>query len=197
MKKLIGSVSFGLALWLFLPHPVLAVPHISLGVVGGAYVGDSSDPWLTDTTVTEAGTFTLQVLIGSSDLTDVNLIVAVPEGPGGTVSINGNPLTFGSSGQPPEDQPHGIYPTPYAYFELGDLDAGSINSYTVDWSGYSMVHFDAFGYSNNPHGNTLWDTPDSHDVTATPEPATLLLMGSGLLGLGALRKRMGRKAKED
>ena len=62
-------------------------------------------------------------------------------------------------------------------------ESGQINAYTVDVSGYTWVHFDAYGY-NGPVA------PFSHDAGMTPEPATMLLLGSGLLGLFGLRRRV-------
>ena len=39
----------------------------------------------------------------------------------------------------------------------------------------------------------VYDPMASGDVIANPEPATMLLFGSGLLGLGGLRKRFRKK----
>lgn len=115
--------------------------------------------------------------------------------------------------------PHGIYPTYFAEvhtgayglgMNIGDVQPGpdfwdpSIPSgpanalgeykiFTVDLSGPAgaSVHFDA--YTLNSDGTIDKFAPFSHDATTTivPEPGTIVLMGSGLLGLGlrAYRKR--------
>jgi len=115
--------------------------------------------------------------------------------------------------------PHGIFPTYFAEvhtgayglgMNIGDVQPGSdfwdpsipsgpanalgeYKIFTVDLSGPvgASVHFDA--YTLNPDGSVDKFAPFSHDATTTivPEPGTIILMGSGLLGLGlrAYRKR--------
>lgn len=70
---------------------------------------------------------------------------------------------------------------------------GDWKMFTMDISGPvgSSVHIDA--YTLNPDGTVNRFAPFSHDGTTTlvPEPGTIVLMGSGLIGLGlrAYRKR--------
>ena len=72
----------------------------------------------------------------------------------------------------------------------------------VQISGYSRVHFDIVAIETEMHGSNmlryLMENPGSHDVTAAvPEPASVLLFGSGLAGLAAWRRRrLGRSDRE-
>lgn len=81
---------------------------------------------------------------------------------------------------------------------------GEQKEYTVTISGFEYVHFDMYAYVETVctcrgGGNckckkwrTTWEgNPGSHDSTAvTPEPATLVLLGSGLAGIGWFGKRL-------
>ncbi|UCE68022.1 MAG: choice-of-anchor N protein [Candidatus Zixiibacteriota bacterium] len=85
-------------------------------------------------------------------------------------------------------------PTPTPAFPGAPANAdGDWKMFTVDINGPvgASVHFDAFTLDSL--GNVLRFAPYSHDATTTivPEPGTIVLMGSGLLGLGlrAYRKR--------
>ncbi len=68
----------------------------------------------------------------------------------------------------------------------------TVASFIVNSGGY-FFSADVLGFNGNT-GNvgtktgTVTATPDSNP-TPTPEPASMLLLGAGLLGLGALRRR--------
>jgi hypothetical protein len=90
-----------------------------------------------------------------------------------TRAINGGAIPTGGTGM---------------YFAAFNVDTTNLAS------GYS-IHFDL--YNTKLKGNLDTDVtqfaPFSHDAqsssTSVPEPATLLLFGSGLLGLGLIRRR--------
>lgn len=60
-------------------------------------------------------------------------------------------------------------------------------------SGFGRVHFDLIAIETSSQGqrivSTIENNPFSHDVTFVPEPGTLLLLGTGLIGAAGFARR--------
>lgn len=76
---------------------------------------------------------------------------------------------------------------------LTDNSSGEEKVFEVSVSGFSWVHFDAYGYEEIDNGKVFratWDiAPGSHDATYIPAPGAILLGGIGVVLVGWLRRR--------
>lgn len=116
--------------------------------------------------------------------------------------------------------PHGIFPTWYSLYnftfdpygagvfdvqppegqalDTTPTDEGFREDFTIDLSGLSgdlNVHFDLFTEWTNREGVTYVYkfAPFSHDASTVPEPATMLLLGSGLILMAGFGRKRFKK----
>ena len=78
----------------------------------------------------------------------------------------------------------------------GEGDAnqfGEVRVFHITTGGaFTRLHFDA--YTLNPDGSINEFAPFSHDATVVPEPGTILLLGTGLLGVGLTTFRRRKRS---
>jgi hypothetical protein len=148
------------------------------------------------------------------------LVVSVPNGSTGTISIPGATyitLDANNSYFPNNHDPVKSNIADFMFFDIGDFTknlnavpefstetdtaAGEIKTFSgITISGYDWVHFDVMALETTNDNTDLVRNPGSHDVTwksssPVPEPGTMLLLGTGLLGLAVYgKRRMNREA---
>ncbi len=184
------------------PHLWLSTDPLMFNEGGVGYVGSDSDDWINDSYVTSDNPFELYIFNatkGGNAMTayGVALLVTIHEGETGTVNVGGTDYSsFPGTTLPSEygAGSHGVY-TPsgdgrYAIAPvINSLDSQAYTSVTISYTGLlSQIHFDVISE------NGLFNPP-SHDATTdccdtpVPEPGTLILLGSGIMGLGIYRRR--------
>jgi len=190
------------------PHLWLSTDPNNFDEGGLGYVGNVSDPWLTESYVTIGSPFTLYVYhpVGDAAI-DIGLMVAVHDGEIGTVVVDGTVIsTFPNTDISPYygGGNHGIYQPHDGVFAVYQTEIdlladtnhspsvlgavpGSFTSFEISWDGFSQIHVDAFS------ANGFWNPP-SHDATGiVPELATAVLLGTGLVGIAATGWRSRKK----
>ncbi len=221
--------------------PAMAIPDLSLGVIGGTYYYDPAEYQVIGGVLYEVpggefseinyitSSFALGdednqgwILTGPGNVTvfnwgpkwedftgcDVYFVATdlVPDDGLGTVQVNGADADYmwGTSFADDEPHPDGYHGLQYSW-NIGDpstwdVSAGGLGTQTTVSVDFTDGPFDLWAFGDciiadhwytedgGSNGNEPF-TPRSHNVTLTPEPATLLLFGIGLGGLAVVRKR--------
>ncbi|KPJ59859.1 MAG: hypothetical protein AMJ46_09525 [Latescibacteria bacterium DG_63] len=171
------------------------------------------DPWLDDSFIVTSNPFSFWILNHSrrERLDDV-LLFLVYKGSFSSITVGDVVLASGDfafsprpplwrGGNRPGGGEAGVYK--HGWMAMASLNEGLLPRETlmrtVSIDGASpdfMLHLDAYGAVSSGSGFTIVSTnPNSSDVTFTPEPATIVLMGLGLTGVGVyLRKRKNKRS---
>lgn len=141
------------------------------------------------------------------DSTSGNSFSIASGGTGGSLSYSGTTAPYPQVNHDPFPtnfwtygafRPDGSETVPAYDTQTGTTASGNLLAVYFDYdfsniignNGVNAVHFDMYAENN---GAFVEKAPFSHDASAAPEPATLLLLGSGLVGLAGFGRKKFKK----
>jgi hypothetical protein len=216
-KKSIAIVALLIFSLIFISAKVCfatVAPILWLSAEPGFYEGVNPNSWYTESWITGPDDFTLTIFNSSSHgnavtAEDIYVVFAIKDITSQfSFTLDGNNYglaDFTNSGDHPVLDPHGIFGNHTLYMEygIGDLASQASKNITIDVvsADPAIFHMDAYGriwdskkeeyyYARNPYSHDVtWDPPFYYNNI--PEPASLLLLGLGVLGVGLIKKRRG------